>query len=113
MYKNSSECNDNDDCPSSMRCINNACARFYCNSKADCGPMYVCSDDKCAPEKCFKDYECGLNGKCFLGSCYPKPPNNFNNPFVLCKKDEDCELNQNFGGKCLMVEKYTFFTCNF
>ena len=96
-----------------MRCINSACARIECNSNTDCGPMYVCSEGQCSPEKCFKDYECGLNGRCFKHSCYPKPPKNFNNPLALCKKDDDCELNQNFEAKCLKVLVCVSFTSSF
>ena len=94
---------DDKDCPSCMKCIHNECSRIECLSHCDCGPMFVCRDNKCAPEKCFKDYECGWNMRCFKGSCFNKPPKQFVNPTIVCKRDEDCNLNQNFNGRCLKV----------
>ena len=91
-----------------MNCIERKCLRIECSGNSECGPMYVCRDGQCAPEKCFKDYECGRSIKgwslrCFEGSCFYRPPPTFDNPFRLCKTDEDCELHQNFDGECFKV----------
>ena len=81
-------CIDDEDCPFSNVCRDNAC-EFFCEDDNACGPRQICQEGACA------DVECRIDDQCIGGVCLD------DNTCAQCGVAEDCAGIDCAGGACV------------